>query len=190
MPEQLEKALREATADLRVAWAPPEELRRRATRRRRRLIASAALVSAIALVGAGRFAVVQVIGLPEPAHPCSTVDPMTPTEADVRVNVYNASARADLAQEVATHLRNRRFNVMRVAPADVLLADDAVAVVRYGSNAITEAFIVRAHLGKEATEEFDAARQDNIVDLLLGPRFVRLAEPGEVRWSIEYERSC
>ncbi len=185
MRDQLEEALHVATDNLQVPWEKPDELRRRASRRRKWLLASAALLSVLALAAAGRFTLVYVVGQPDPLPHCSEEGLMLPeSEAEVVVAVYNATVRVGLAEEVATQLRNRRFQVTTVGQTTEQLSDDAVAAIRYGPLDAGKAHILRAYLRDQAVDDFDRMRSDGTVDLILGPRFVDLATPNEMRQQV------
>ncbi len=103
---------------------------------------------------------------------------------DVKVNVYNATAtRNGLAAQVAEDFRNRRFLVQEVTNRQDNRVK-GVAVLRYGPKSVGGAWLVRAYFLDEAETEFDIKRQDDVIDVILGPQFQELGSTTEVNQSI------
>lgn len=105
-------------------------------------------------------------------------------ERDVSVNIYNVTGQSGLASQVATHLSNRDFNVLDHGDDPREDEVEGVALLRYGPAGVGSAQLLRAYFLNEATTEFDIEREDDTVDVVLGPGFRQLATPTEVRQAI------
>lgn len=101
---------------------------------------------------------------------------------NIRINVYNTTGRVGLAGQVGENLANRNFQVLEIG--DTPDPVDAVAVLRYGPRAVGAAHVLQAYFLNGAIEEFDIAREDDVVDILIGSQFQQLATETEVRQSI------
>lgn len=112
-----------------------------------------------------------------------------PEEKNIKINVYNATDRQGLAEQVAFNFENRDFTI--VNKATIQQANDpqkkrvdGVAVLRYGPNAVGAAWILRAYFLAEAGTEFDINRKDDVVDVVLGTKFQQLGTITEVKQSL------
>ncbi len=109
-----------------------------------------------------------------------------PAEGEVTLNVYNATNRAGLANRIAENFANRGFQVLE--RGDYEPEDDeeieGVAELRFGPQALGAARLVEAYFLNQATTVFDINREDDVVDVILGPEFQQLATPTEVSQSI------
>lgn len=131
-------------------------------------------------IGAGAYAYSQGwLGDPDADVPVTTLPTCPPataapvTAADVHVNVYNSTSRSGLAATVATALGKRSFVVETVANDPLHANVTGTALVRYGSEGVEAAKLVRAQV-PEATMRHDK-RKGTDVDLVLGDAFRRLA---------------
>ncbi len=112
-----------------------------------------------------------------------------PVESQIKINVYNATDRQGLAEQVAFNFENREFTVVNkptIAQANDPLKKkvDGIAVLRYGPNAVGAAWILRAYFLAKADVEFDINRKDNVVDVVLGKQFQQLGTITEVKQSL------
>jgi hypothetical protein len=114
------------------------------------------------------------------------VDTRLADAENIQLNVYNASDKTGLAREVALELKQRRFKVdPEKATNDPLgRSVDGVAVLRYGPKMVGAAWVVRAYFLNEAKREFDPNRQDDTVDVVLGPSFKKLATQTEQKQAL------
>jgi len=110
------------------------------------------------------------------------VDLTLPAERDITINVYNATDEVGLANQIGDDFANRQFQVLERGDHDEPF--DGVAQLRFGPAAVAAAHVVGAYFLNQATLEFDVAREDNAVDVILGSEFRRLATPTEVNQAI------
>jgi LytR cell envelope-related transcriptional attenuator len=120
--------------------------------------------------GCPQGAVVANLKLPEPQN--------------VKINVYNGTKLANLANEIANEFKSRKFTVLARANDPLGKRIEGVAVLRYGPKAVGAAWVVRAYFLNEADLEFDIKRTDDVVDVVLGPQFKQLATVTEVHQSL------
>lgn len=107
-----------------------------------------------------------------------------PDVADVKINIFNGTDQAGLASQVAENFANRDFEVLDWTDSDTAV-EDAVAVLRFGPRSVGAAHVLRAYfLDVGVREEFDIAREDDVVDVVIGNEFRQLATETEVRQSI------
>jgi hypothetical protein len=107
-----------------------------------------------------------------------------PVEKDIKINVYNGTSRTGLADQVAADFQNREFTVKKRGNDPLKKKVDKVAVLRYGPKAVGAAWVLRAYFLAEADTEFDIARKDDVVDVVLGSRFRQLGTVTEVNQSL------
>jgi hypothetical protein len=114
------------------------------------------------------------------------VDTRLADAESIQLNVYNASDQDGLAKEIALELKQRKFKVdPEKANNDPLGKKvEGVAVLRYGPKAVGAAWVVRAYFLNQATREFDPNRQDDTVDVVLGPGFRKLATQTEEKQAL------
>jgi hypothetical protein len=116
-----------------------------------------------------------------------------PEEKNIKINVYNATTQQGLAERVAYDFENREFQVAN--KAKIQNANDpqkkkveSVAALRYGPKAVGSAWVLRAYfLGVEddvVTSEFDLERKDDVVDVVIGNKFLKLGTVTEVNQSL------
>jgi LytR cell envelope-related transcriptional attenuator len=102
-------------------------------------------------------------------------DTRLPEPSEVKINVYNASERPGLANQVKTDFVNRKFTVVNAGNDPKGKRLDQIAVLRYGPKAVGAAWLLRAYFLDQAAREFDINRKDDIVDVVLGTQFRQLA---------------
>ena len=102
---------------------------------------------------------------------------------DVTVRVLNGTRQPGLAQAMTTDLRNRGFKTEK--PGEVHQRVDDVAILRYGPEAFSSAWLIRAYLLDSAEEEYDVKRKGAVVDVVVGSGYLALATPTEVNQSIK-----
>jgi hypothetical protein len=113
-----------------------------------------------------------------------------PAPKDIKINVYNATDRVNLASSVSANLANRKFQVLKSTNDPLHRRIDGVAVLRYGPKTVGAAWLLRAYfLNDIAMEsmEFDINRDDDVVDVVLGNSFRDLATFTEVNQSVAAE---
>ncbi len=105
---------------------------------------------------------------------------------DIKLNVYNATDKAGLAERVANDFKARKFIVDPAQARNDPLgrAVTGVGVVRFGPKAVGAAWVVRANLLNDATLEFDIKRADDVVDVVLGPGYKQLGTFTEVNQAL------
>ena len=126
-------------------------------------------------------------GSPE-AKGCSedavVADLRLPLPEEVKLRVYNATDKADLAKSVGEAFENRKFQVLERAPDPLAKRVNTVAVLRYGPKGVGSAWLIRAYFLNEAKYEFDINRKDEIVDVVIGTQYKQLATTTEVNQAL------
>jgi LytR cell envelope-related transcriptional attenuator len=114
------------------------------------------------------------------------VDTRLSDAEDIQLNVYNASDQAGLAKDIALELKQRKFKVDPDKANNDPLGKpvNGVAVLRYGPKMVGAAWVVNAYFLNDAGLEFDPNRQDEIVDVVLGPTFKKLATQTEEKQAL------
>jgi hypothetical protein len=114
------------------------------------------------------------------------VDTHLADSENIQLNVYNATDRHGLAKDIAQELKQRKFKVdPEKASNDPLNKPvEGVAVLRYGPKMVGAAWVVRSYFLNEAVREFDPSRQDETIDVVLGPSFKKLATETEQRLAL------
>jgi hypothetical protein len=154
-------------------------------------------VVGILIVAAMVFVVVAVVkdrqsGSTPEAKKCAEGSVMAnaklPRQEDVKVTIYNATSRTGAASDVANDFLSRRIKEAKVVTAapnpPVAKPGDEVAVIRYGPQAVGAAWLVRAYFLNQADTQFDKARQDDKVEIILGGKFRQLPTTTEVNQAI------
>ena len=106
------------------------------------------------------------------ACPTPSPTPSVVPPDNVKVNVYNATARRGLAARVATQLRKRGFQVAKVDNDPLKRRVTGLAEVRHSAPGTAAARTVVAQVGTVAT--VPDQRTDASVDLVLGVGFSEL----------------
>ncbi|GAA1811585.1 LytR family transcriptional regulator [Planosporangium flavigriseum] len=114
------------------------------------------------------------------------VDTRLADSETIQLNVYNATDRPGLAKEIAQEFKQRKFKVDPEKASNDPLAKpvEGVAVLRYGPKMVGAAWVVRSYFLNEAVREFDPSRQDETIDVVLGPSFKKLATETEQRLAL------
>jgi len=192
-PDDIEAVInRVAAAMPAVAWPAAAEIRQEARAGRRRRVVISTLAAVVALGGVAAT-VGAVVAPPHPpslhmAGAAQCPNGLVPVNLDlpnidhIRLSVYNGTTRPDLAEKVAADLRIRKFVIIDIDRARESYPD--VAVIRYGPQAVGAAWVMRAFFLNEADSEFDPGRDGDVVDIVLGDRFLALATRTEVNQSI------
>jgi hypothetical protein len=109
-----------------------------------------------------------------------------PEVGDVKLNIYNGTKKVGLAEQIRDEFENRGFKVQKIGTAAGNKVYDEVAVIQFGPRAVAAAWLVRAHflLVDEDPMEFDLKRENDVVDVIVGTRFQKLATTTEVNQSI------
>jgi LytR cell envelope-related transcriptional attenuator len=155
--------------------APPRA--RYTMRLRRALPALAFLVVLCALAGVTWLRVLDRVDDRTAAAACGT------TTADlhkVQLRVYNATAREGLAKKIASVLNGRGYAIVSTDndPLAGIRPVEGTAEIRYGPSGAKQATLVRRQV--PGATLYKDARQDAVVDLVLGQRFSRLATAAEL----------
>jgi hypothetical protein len=103
--------------------------------------------------------------------------------ADIRINVYNGTTDEGLATWVGGQLGNRGLTVLAIATSPDGKPYGEVALIRYGPSTVGEAWVLRSFFLDAATE-YDATRDIDTVDVVLGSKFHEIATPTEVNRNI------
>ncbi|WP_179266161.1 LytR C-terminal domain-containing protein [Asanoa hainanensis] len=101
---------------------------------------------------------------------------------DIKINVFNATDDVGRAGSVGSDFANRKFQVLKKGNSKT--AVDGVAVIRFGPQAVASAHVIRAYFLDEADTEYDPARKDDVVDVIIGDQFKQLATTTEVNQSL------
>jgi hypothetical protein len=104
----------------------------------------------------------------------------------IQLNVYNATDEVGLAKKVALEFKQRKFKVDPEKASNDPLGKpvEGVAVLRYGPKMVGAAWVVRSYFLNDAVGEFDPNRQEETIDVVLGPSFKKLATETEQRLSL------
>jgi hypothetical protein len=103
---------------------------------------------------------------------------------DIKINVYNATDTAGLAESVAEDFAGREFQVKKKGNDPKKKGVDGVALLRYGPKTIGSSQVIQAFFLGKAGLQYDPAREDDVVDVVLGDQFQQLATPTEVNQSL------
>jgi hypothetical protein len=161
---------------------------------------SFARVRALAVVGilvvaAAVFVIVALVKdrqtTPEETKQCAegavVANAKLPTPEEVKLTIFNATNRSGVATDVANDFLSRKFKEAKVVTAKLdppAKTADVVAVIRFGPKTVGAAWLVRAYFLDQARPEFDKARQDDVVEVILGAKFQQLPTTTEVKQAI------
>jgi hypothetical protein len=106
-------------------------------------------------------------------------------EHEIKINIINASGESGLAGREGENFANRGFQVedTRVA-RNPEAAEGEIAVLRYGPQTVGAAHVIQAYFLNEAKRVFQIDRENDVVDVVIGPRFQRLATETAMRLAI------
>jgi hypothetical protein len=184
--------LAELSADVeQVRLAPAADIRARGRSRARRRRAGTAVGIAVVVTSAG-FGLTSVFGgTPQPvatlpAGPLSScaslVDLTLPgSPSEVEITVVGGTEQAG---QVAGELDKRGFTATGGSSDPDAGSPGAVAVLRYGPQAIGAATVVRAFLDGDAVMTFQPDRTGRTVDLVVGDGFRGLATTTQVNQNL------
>lgn len=146
------------------------------------LVISATVVVVIALLNDHQKDADLASGCPKDAI---IADLQLPEEKEVKIKLYNASGGTVSTGGFASTLEHRGFQVTTANPGEEPQAPlSEVAVVRYGPKAVGKAWVVQAYFINNATPEFQIKRTDDVVDIVLGSGFKKLATVSEVKQAL------
>src|SRR5918993_1864580 len=99
---------------------------------------------------------------------------------ETKVRVLDASGRSGLGASVGNDLRNPAWGFQVVEVRETTEPLDAVAVLRAGPSAYGNAYFMQPLFYDDARVEFDLARDDDVVDVVIGTRFRTLPSVTQV----------
>ncbi|MDI6103284.1 LytR C-terminal domain-containing protein [Actinoplanes sp. NEAU-A12] len=105
--------------------------------------------------------------------------------AKVTIKVFNGTKRADLAEQVSNEFANRRFVVQEVGKTKTKV--EGVAEIRYGPDTVGKAHLLQAYFLAHSTMVYNAKREGDVVDIIIGDKFQALATTTEVNQSLGAE---
>jgi hypothetical protein len=105
-----------------------------------------------------------------------------PEPKEVKIKIYNATNVRGLGGQVAEDFKNRKFQVKGTTNNSKVV--DGIAVLRYGPKAVGAAHLLRAYFLDEANPQYDKARKDDIVDVVIGTDFQQIGTTTEVNQSL------
>ncbi|WP_412539735.1 LytR C-terminal domain-containing protein [Longispora sp. K20-0274] len=114
------------------------------------------------------------------------VDTNLPAPADIKVNVFNGTDQVGLAQGVSDSLKQAKFQVLSMNNDPKRKTIKGVVELRYGPKTVGAAQVLRAQflIDQDTPDEFDPARTDDVVDVVLGQSYRQLASPTEYKQKI------
>jgi hypothetical protein len=119
---------------------------------------------------------------PSPSTGCPSgqvpVDLRLPEPRNIRLTVVNGSGVPGKAQDVATQLSQRGFQIR--ATTSTVPTVDEVALIRYGPRTVGAAWVMRAYFLDQARTEFSLTDTDDVVEIVLGTKFRELGTKTEV----------
>jgi LytR cell envelope-related transcriptional attenuator len=99
----------------------------------------------------------------------------------VTVNVYNGTSQASLGTAVAQELASRRLKIGLVRAAEN--GPYPQTIIRFGPESVGAAWLLRAYF-PDAVSEFNVARPDVPVDVILGASFRNVPTVTEVNQGV------
>jgi LytR cell envelope-related transcriptional attenuator len=121
---------------------------------------------------------------PRPVCSGVPVDLSFPTDrSHVRVYVYNASGVTGTAERAATALARFDYRITGVSQYPDGEVPE-VAVLRYGPSAVGAAWLLKSNFPQPVRLEFDANRNHDTVDVIVGRAFVELNTITEVNQAV------
>jgi hypothetical protein len=103
--------------------------------------------------------------------------------SEVTVKVLNGTSSEGVAQSLTRDLKNRGFKTQTPASSKKKVED--VAIVRYGPDALSSAWLLRAYFLNQAENQYDPKIKGAVVELTVGKSYRSLATPTEVNQSIK-----
>lgn len=111
-----------------------------------------------------------------------TANVRLPEPKEVKLKVFNATNTRGLGAQVSQDFTNRKFQVKGTTNNAKVV--DGVAVLRFGPKAVGAAHLLRAYFLDEADTQYDKARKDDIVDVVIGTDFQQIGTTTEVNQSL------
>lgn len=113
------------------------------------------------------------------------VNVSVPRQSDVTLNVFNATDRAGLAEQIAAEFRNRGFTANTMPDPPEGGPYDLAGYLVFGPEAVGAAWLVSAYfLPGQYDPRFDDEREGAEVDVILGEGFQQLSTTTEVNQRI------
>jgi len=110
-------------------------------------------------------------------------DVTLPDDSDqVSVKVYNGTNKPNLAEQATNDFKNRGFKTQK--PAESKKKYTGVAELRYGPAAVGKAHLLKAYFLAQGKDEYDPKRKGDLVDVVLGSKYLELATQTEVNQSL------
>lgn len=110
-------------------------------------------------------------------------DVALPDDSDeVTVKVFNGTNKPNLAEAATDDFKNRGFKTQK--PAESKKKFTGVAQLRYGPAAVGKAHLLKAYFLAQAKGEYDPKRKGDLVDVVLGSKYLELATQTEVNQSL------
>jgi LytR cell envelope-related transcriptional attenuator len=110
-------------------------------------------------------------------------DVTLPDDSDqVTVKVYNGTNKANLAEAATNDFKNRGFKTQK--PAESRKKFTGVAQLRYGPAAVGKAHLLKAYFLAQAEAQYNPKRKGDLVDVVLGSKYLELATQTEVNQSL------
>lgn len=127
-----------------------------------------------------------------PDDPCRPgeirVNIAVPKQPDVTLNIFNATQRAGLAEQITAEFSNRGFVANTATDPPPPLEEgtyELAGYLVYGPEGVGAAWLVSAYfLDKQYHGRFDEEREGPEVDVILGEGFQQLATTTEVNQAI------
>jgi len=105
-----------------------------------------------------------------------------PEPKEVKIKIFNATNVQGLGAQVTDDFKNRKFQVKATTNNSKVV--DGIAVLRFGPKAVGAAHLLRAYFLDEADTQYDKARKDDIVDVIIGTDFQQIGTTTEVNQSL------
>ncbi|GLY04703.1 MULTISPECIES: LytR C-terminal domain-containing protein [Actinoplanes] len=102
--------------------------------------------------------------------------------AEVTVKVLNGSTRTGLAESVSNEFKNRRFTTKD--PGKSKTKFKGVAQIKFGPETVGKAQLLRAYFLAQSEMVYDAKREGQTIDIVVGDQFQQLATTTEVNQSL------
>lgn len=102
--------------------------------------------------------------------------------AQVKLRVLNGTRTPGLADQVTQDFKNRGFVMQKAGENKNKLAE--IAVVRYGPKTVGAAHWIRAFFLGEAEPQYNPARTNDVIDIVIGAQYRQLATRTEVNQSL------
>jgi hypothetical protein len=102
----------------------------------------------------------------------------------IKVDVLNATDSPGLARQVADDFRSRKITVTHEGNDPAAKRVDDVAILRYGPKTVGNAWLLQTYFLNKAKLQFDIARDNDVIDVVLGNGFKQLASTTEANQAL------